>query len=208
MDMISTPCVHCAQSIAIEAVQPELQARRCFHCNAEQVQVLYPAGYREANDLAPTPAEEGGAACYFHEASDAQNVCDDCGRFLCDLCTLAIPMPANAPPDFPERLCPACFENRVALETSNPRWDLFRTTYPRYDLIVGFLILGPVVLFPFLIFSIFTFPAALFILLRYWRFNRTPVRQFRSNMIASLVVAVLGILLWLAIMTVSIMETF
>lgn len=208
MDTLVAPCVRCTQPISIEAVQSEIAAVRCGHCNAEQMQVIYPAAYRDACDLVIAPAVDDGATCYFHESSDAQNLCDDCGRYLCELCTLAIPMPANSPPDFPKRLCPACFENRVNHEVKHQRWDLFRTRYPRYDVVAGFLILGPVILFPFLVFSIFTLPMGLFVLLRSWRFNRTPVQQFRGNMIAALIAGILGIAIWLAILGMSIMETF
>ncbi len=114
-------------------------------------------------------------------------------------------MPANNPPDFPERVCPSCFENRVSLEEKEKQWDLFRTTYPRYDVIAGVMIVAPFVFFPLVALSIFTFPAAVYILLRHWQDNRTPVERFRRSMIVALGAGLAGITFWIFLIITAIM---
>ncbi len=208
MDTVITPCLRCTRPLAIDTMPEEPQELRCGHCHAKQIQAIYPAAYGEREDSASIPAADDGATCYFHLTSDAANLCDDCGRYLCDVCTLPIPMPANNPPDFPRQLCPACFENRVQREVSEMQWDLFRTSYPRYDVIAGVLIVAPIVFFPLALFSIFTFPAAVYILLRHWRHNRTPVERFRRSMIVTLGVGIFGIAVWLLIVANAIVESF
>lgn len=208
MDTVSTSCVRCSRTLSIEGAPSQLLEILCGHCGAKQVQVLYPAGYLEVDDTPTGDAVEGGATCYFHETSDAINLCDDCGRFLCGVCTLPIPLPANCPPDFPERLCPSCFENRVIHEQKHQHWDLFRTNYPRYDVIAGLFVLVPLIIFPLLMLSLFTLPVAVYILLRYWRLNRTPVKHFRGSMVTTLIAALLGIAVWIVILVLSAAEGF
>lgn len=206
MDTVSAPCLRCARPIPVDATQDTPGELRCGHCHAKQVQAIYPTAFRKLAEINPTPTTETGSSCYFHEQSEASSLCDDCGRYLCDLCTLPIPMPANNPTDFPKRLCPACFENRVALEEKEMQWDLFRTIYPRYDVIAGVLIVAPILLFPLSFLSLFTLPAAVFILIRNWRHNRTPVERFRRSMVITLCVGIIGIAFWLFVFAIAITE--
>lgn len=206
MGTVISECLHCKRPVEVETADSEIPELRCGHCGTRQRQIIYPA-YRRASEApapAPAPASDEGASCYFHESVGAVNLCDDCGRYLCELCTLPIPLPASQPADFPERLCPACFENRVNEEERNPQWDLFRTDYPRHDAVAIYLIILPVVLFPFIVLTIITFPVAFYVVLRNWRDCRTPVRHFRRSMVAALILASAGIILWLSIISFNV----
>lgn len=203
---VTAECHHCKRPVAVETVFEKVPELHCGHCGTRQRQIIYPAAFREAEAPEAVPALEDGASCYFHEAAGAVDLCDDCGRYLCPLCTLAIPMPASAPPDFPAQVCPSCFSNRVDSEIREGQWDLFRTDYPRHDIQALFLIIVPVIIFPLMIFSLVTLPVAVYIVLRNWRTCHTPVKHFRKSMLAALVLALFGIMIWLSLIGMTAAE--
>jgi len=206
MGTVTSQCLHCKQLVAVDTDIARTPEFRCTYCATRQRQYIYPAFAHDNGPTPSTPLPEDGASCYFHEGAAAATLCDDCGRYLCELCTLDIPMPASAPPNFPARICPSCFENRVNEETREQQWDLFRSRYPRYDAIAAFLILIPVVFVPLILFTIVTIPMAIYIVIRNWRTCHTPVKHLRGSMLAVLALALFGLTIWLSIIGLTAAE--
>jgi len=193
MGAITSTCLRCNNLVSVDLGQEEIADFRCGFCGARQRQLIYPASWQEHPFVQITPVTEEGARCYHHDNASAENLCDDCGRYLCDLCTLAIPMPASEPADFPQQVCPDCFQHRVDEELRAGEWDLFRTKYRRYDMLALSLIAIPILVFPLFFLSVVTVPIALYLLIRNWRICRTPVQHFQSRLLVGLAVG--GIIL-------------
>ena len=100
MASVTAPCLECKTPLNLDTASWMGAEQRCPQCGTVQVQYVYPDA-ATARDTAPsTPLHDAdGASCYFHTTAAAVSVCDDCGRYLCSLCTLPVPMPANSPPN-------------------------------------------------------------------------------------------------------------
>jgi len=195
--MIVTKCLACAHPLSTNPATLNVAESRCDVCGARQIQLIYPANFLRAEIAHAGKAADGTASCFHHDTSAATEVCDGCGRYLCALCMLEIPLPATSPPDFPKRLCAGCFEHRVNEETTQSAWDLFRTRYTRYDILIGGLVLGVVFLPPLLVLSPFAWPIALILIVRYWRFARTPVGDYGTYLVLFFILSSLGTFFWL-----------
>lgn len=93
-----TRCPRCREEIAA----PELGASRvtCPFCDLPMVWLRRPQG--PAEEVAAAAVRQmGESACFFHPENTAANICPDCGRYICNLCTVA----ADGR-DF----CPSCFD--------------------------------------------------------------------------------------------------
>jgi hypothetical protein len=93
----------------------------CPICRAPVLVNVFPAFAHSHTGSIPQPlGENTEASCFYHLRSRASTPCDECGRFLCSLCTLEIPG---------AKLCPVCFEASVRgrklqhLETSRTMHD-------------------------------------------------------------------------------------
>lgn len=74
----------------------------CPACRSQLSAVFYPAFLNPPEPVSTSSGEralDGEAACFFHAAKRATLSCDQCGRFLCQLCD----MPLGS-----RHLCPVC----------------------------------------------------------------------------------------------------
>lgn len=196
MIAVESACTACHTPLLLDlenALETEITCPGCGAVQFQQIYSAYACGPR-SDDVAPLV--DGNTACFFHETSPAAHICDDCGRYLCALCTLAVPTPANSPPDFPARLCPECFRRRVDREPAEGQWDLFQPEYIRYDLLALLLVIGPVVIFPFYLLTILSGPMAVYVAIRYWRVCRTPVGRPRAGLILALILGFIEMMFW------------
>jgi hypothetical protein len=127
------PCARC------DTVLPEWElagggAATCTACGTPNRVRVYPAILppSEAAPLAATAAE-GEAACYDHPAKRAVAACSQCGRFVCQLCSV----------DFGQGVwCPSCVAagagsaRNIKLETSRDLYDSMALTLPIASLLV------------------------------------------------------------------------
>lgn len=197
MSAIVSHCVSCDAPLPLEGAPSNGIERNCPDCATRQRHYVFPAFLRAEAAPPATPFSDENAACYFHDSVGASTLCDDCGRYLCTLCHVEMPQPANRPAGFPKTVCPACYAHRVAEEHSAP-WDLMQTNYVRYDLMALLLALVPLLLGITFLLTPLTAPIAFFVALRYWGRSRNPVkRYYLLSMLALLLV--MGVLfIWVA----------
>lgn len=127
-------------------------------------------------------AQLAEAACFYHEGKKAEQLCDDCGRFLCSLCTLPIGQ---------DTLCASCLEIRRKNETGDHR---FKSRVVRFDkLAIGLSLIPLIIYFPL---TCITAPASLFVAIRYWKENVGLVSGIRFRMVLAISLGVLQIAGW------------
>lgn len=191
--MVESQCLNCSRAMLIEPAEAPGMERHCPHCSTRQVQQMYPALVRPPAET-QSRAAEAGAGCFFHDSTAASGVCEDCGCYLCALCSFPDPGALDAA-DGP-RLCPVCFA-RHAGDPSGASYNArFRTRYPRHDLAVLFLVLLPVVILPFFLFVIVTAPMALFLAIRHGGKDLSPVSRSKALLTLGAVAALFELLIW------------
>ncbi len=102
------------------------EGKTCPNCHAPVFVKIFPALIQSKTGIFPQRlGEETEASCFYHPQNRAATPCDECGRFLCNLCTLEI---SGA------KLCPVCFDANVRgrklqhLETSRTMHDSIALT--------------------------------------------------------------------------------
>ena len=165
----------------------------CPGCHAPLLVQVFPAFYREQAGAraAESIASDEDASCFYHPRKKAVVPCGQCGRFLCALCDLELDG---------RHLCPGCVEaGRAAHGTLALQNGLLLQGRTLHDKIALSLAAAP--LFPvFLFFSLFTAPAALFMVVRYWNEpRRRPVPAGRGRLIVAGLLALTQLVGWVCV---------
>jgi hypothetical protein len=157
---------------------------RCSGCGVHLRADVFPAAYRRTENGKPSESLKNTkeAGCFYHPDKRAVIHCSMCGRFLCALCDL----------EFGERnLCPAC------LEIGNKKQQLENLANDRilYDNIALFLSVIP---FTFILWflSFITAPAALFVVIRYWKAPSSLLPRSKVRFVVAFILAGLQIAGW------------
>ncbi len=156
----------------------------CKGCGVELRADVFPAINKqpEIGKTSETINSKREAGCFYHPDKQAVIHCSKCGRFLCALCDL----------EFSEQhLCPTCFE------VGNSKQKLENLTNNRmlYDNIALFLSIIP---FTFILWflSFITAPAALFIVIRYWKAPTSIIPRSKARFIIASILAIFQIAGW------------
>lgn len=158
----------------------------CPGCGVPTLVQVFPAFGRPAprGRTAEALASAEDAGCFYHPGKKAVVPCDDCGRFLCALCDLALTADRH--------VCPACAE---AAGRAGPA-GLRGGPYMLYDrLTLGIACLG---LIPGV--NVFVGPVALFLVVRFWNEPRRGVRArgpWRLGVAGALGLVETGFAVWM-----------
>jgi len=178
-------------SVCAFPVPPELWnsagAARCPGCGQRVQALVFPAIRRtRAGDLPQPLGADEEASCFYHPPSRAAVPCDECGRFLCQLCDLDVDG---------RHICPVCFE--AGLTTK--KLATVETRRTMYDTVALALATLPALLFwPVII----TAPWALSMVIRRWNapgslVPRTRIRFYLAGLFAFAEIAGIGFVIWL-----------
>ena len=174
-------CPNCRATVPFEDWNREHAL--CAACRAPLEALVFPALFSQA----PTGSsgdrilEAGEASCFNHPDKRAVVPCDQCGRFLCSLCRV----------DFKgQNWCPACIQS-WKLKGKLSELDPGRTLYDNMALALAFL--PALLIWP----TIFTGPATLYLVFRYWRAPSSLLPRTRIRFVLAAVVACLQIGSWL-----------
>lgn len=148
----------------------------------ESVRIFaFPALHRTATGETALPAlESSDASCFYHPAKQAIVACDSCGRFLCALCDIEISG---------NHRCPGCLETgkrKGKLETVENRRVL-------YDGLALTLAIAPILIWPI---TLLTAPAALFVVVRYWRHPLSILPRTRIRFVFAFLIALAQVCGW------------
>lgn len=207
MNRFSVKCPSCHFPLSAELYNSTEESHLCRSCDAKVKIHALPALYLPVGSVVETrEAELGTSVCFFHETKQAENICDSCGRFLCELCSLPI---GN------ELLCTSCLKRKkedpegseflIPRQTRLDKLALLLSLVPLMVflfilVIVLFLTsyyLGPEIFYDPMSFamlsSVFTAPAAMFLAFRYWRPRGIFIHGWRVRMTVSILLALIEI---------------
>jgi hypothetical protein len=158
------------------------EAARCPACETRILVHIYPALFEApaTGETAEPILEEGTAGCFYHEQKKAVTHCDVCGRFLCALCDV----------DFNgQHVCPACLQ----AGKKKGKLALLDTTRTLWDSAALAVSVVPLLLWPILI---VTAPVALGLAIISFFKPGSLIPRRRWRAVLAMVMAVLGLMLW------------
>ncbi len=178
-------CGACSFPLSAEAWNQDRGAR-CRGCGQQVFAYAFPAIEQSRAGAAPEAIrEDSEASCFFHPDSRAAVPCNECGRFLCNLCDIELDG---------KHLCSACFQSGF----SSNKITTLETRRTMYDTMALALATLPVLLFwPALISA----PAAIYLVIRRWRtplsvVPRTKIRFILAAIFALTEISFVAIGIW------------
>ncbi len=155
-------------------------AADCPSCGSRNIVRLFPAALANAAAARAEFALDGEAACFDHPGKRAISACQQCGRFVCQLC--AVEFGAGV-------WCPSC----VANSSGNARQantDASRILYDTWALTIPFALL---LIWPLTLLSA---PAVIALAIMKWKQPLSLVRRSRWRFVAGLAAGVGEGALW------------
>jgi len=155
----------------------------CPRCKRTLAIYAYPALYekKEIHSAAKT-ASLDDATCYYHPKKKAEEVCDNCGRFLCGLCVLPLGK---------QNLCSVCLE--VQRSKSDENFEL-QPLQMRKDKLAVALVILPLLFWPLTLISA---PTAIVIVIQNWNKKFFFARNSRLSFSFAFIFALLQCAGWL-----------
>jgi hypothetical protein len=131
---------------------------------------------------------QGQAQCYYHPGKIAVVPCSSCGRLLCSLCEI----PFDEGP-----LCTNCLQSG----RKNRQIPVLERSRFLYDSFALALAVWPVIFLPFIFITFITAPAAIYIVLRYWRASSNVVPRSKYRFVLAFLFAVAQLVAWAVLIT-------
>ncbi len=174
-------CLGCRSPLPLDVAQGGKRKVVCTRCRLPAEILLFSAFYREdENRHAVLQALTGDATCFNHPERQALSVCDNCGRLLCGVCSIA----------FNERtLCAACLHREQAQAERDGKG--FNARRSRFDQMALTAIVVSVFVWPL---SFVTASYALYLSVRHWRtpLSLLPYSRWRFVVASLMAIGILA----------------
>jgi hypothetical protein len=166
------PCARCAMPLPKwELLKGD--SAGCPTCGSRNHVLLFPAALAQAAAARPEAAEQGEAVCFDHPGKRAVASCQQCGRFVCQLCAV----------EFGEGVwCPSCVANASG-KAKQANSETSRMLYDTWALAIPFVLLA---IWPLTLLSA---PAVVALAIMKWRQPISLVRRNRWRFAAGLAIA-------------------
>ena len=177
---LTCPC--CSESLPVNLFVAG-QPGQCPACRSQVEAYVFPEFHKDpASRPAIRLAESGQAVCYFHSRYRAMDPCDNCGRFLCEICAISIGS---------RQLCAECLS-----KMRKQRDEAGLVQYAAlFDNVALFLVTAPIIIFFFCFLTIFSAPVSLFLSFYYWsrQWNLLPRSRLRYGLAILLALLLIGL---------------
>ena len=157
----------------------------CPSCEGLLRADVFPALYRKfpAIRSGQTLQTDNEAGCFYHPRKKAVVPCSACGRFVCDLCDVAL----NG-----QHLCPVCFEKGKS-KRKIKSLENHRTCYDTIALMVA------TVSMLIYWFSIFTAPFVIYLTVRHWKSPSSIIPRTKIRFVLAFIIASVQITGWILV---------
>ena len=155
----------------------------CPSCGSGNIVRAFPAMFTDRAVVVPEAALTGEAACYDHPGKRAVAACQQCGRFVCQLCSVELGGVI---------CCPSC----VAAGAGQARAANADAQRTLYDSIALTLPLISLLFWPV---TIATAPASIVISITKWKQPLSLVRPSRWRFVAAIVVSLAMLAGWVLV---------
>jgi hypothetical protein len=176
-------CPHCSGPLPIDLFVAG-RFGRCPACHSQVEAYIFPEFHKAASARSEIHlAQEHEAVCYFHSRYRAKNPCDNCGRFLCEICAINV---GN------RDLCAECLGQ---LRKQRNETGLVHYA-PLFDNVSLFLVTAPVITIFFWFLTIFSAPVSLFLSFYYWPRQWNLLPRSRVRFVLAILFSLILIGLW------------
>ncbi|VGO14334.1 hypothetical protein PDESU_02893 [Pontiella desulfatans] len=182
MNRFCIKCPTCGHPFAAHLYNHGDAAAPCDVCKTKLTIHALPALYRPIGKSAEAlEARLSEAVCFHHADKKAEQVCDDCGRFLCGLCSLPIGE---------ETLCASC----LGLRRKSEGMHALKPKQMRFDKLAMMLSVASVVIMLPMWFTVVV-PmgvalAGIYVAIRYWKRKPELAAGFRARMVVAILLAI------------------
>jgi hypothetical protein len=153
----------------------------CLSCGSHNTVRLFPAALAQGAAAYAETALDGEAACFDHPGKRALSSCQQCGRFVCQLCAV----------QFGDAVwCPSCVAGSSG-KARKANSDTSRTLYDTLALVIPIALL---VIWPLTVLSA---PAVLALAIMKWKQPISLVRPNRWRFVVGLALALMQGGLWI-----------
>ena len=173
------PCARCDMPLPKEELAAG-EGAVCTLCGAANRVRVFPAAFARPPGATPETAAEGEAACFDHPAKRAIAVCQQCGRFVCQLCAVRFGA---------ETWCPSC----VAAGSGRARAASQVTALTLFDSIILTIPFAALLFWPL---TALTAPCTVTLAAMTWKKPLSPVRRWRWRFLAGTGVSLVELGLW------------
>jgi hypothetical protein len=161
------------------------QFQTCPNCSAQIVATVFPAITTPSGNNAGIRCEPGESSCFFHTENRAEAVCDGCGRFLCQLCSISFG---------PRKVCPDCvYRNR-----RDKSDQLLVDQAVLYDNIAVLTLALSLLTFSYFVLGLVISLLVLCLVFVGWRYQRPLVPRSRFRFGIALILALAGAGGWIS----------
>src|ERR1700722_6703308 len=176
-------CPNCSQRLPIDLFVAG-PIHQCPTCYSIVEAYIFPEFHRDPSSPPQIQlALEHEAACYFHSRFRAMTPCDNCGRFLCEICAISVGS---------RQLCPECLA-----QLRKQRNEMGLVYYaPLFDGVALFLVIAPLVTVIFWFFTILAAPVSLFVSFYYWSRQWNLLPRSRLRFVIAILLSLLLIAAW------------
>jgi hypothetical protein len=160
------------------------QFQVCPGCSSQVMTTAFPAITTPAGTSSIVPCEPGESSCFFHSNNRAETICDECGRFLCGLCSVSFGK---------RKLCPDCiYRNRR--QKIDP---LLIDQAILFDNIAISILALSVLTLSYLFLGLIISLLAVCLVFIGWKYQRTLVRRSRFRFGIGLILGLIGAGAWI-----------
>lgn len=178
--MVGSPELKCPSCYTGYISQTEDAFSECKDCKAKYKFFLFPELFLKKKTEENLQATEGSSVCYFHPEKSAAIECTECGRLICNLCSIKIGEKTR---------CPGCLHSGENKEQKNERFLMSS---------LAFMLAVYPVLFIFTIyFTCITAPAAFVCSILAWRRPGPMFALWRWREIFALILSTIQIIIWI-----------
>jgi hypothetical protein len=176
-------CPRCGESLPVNLFVAG-QPGRCPACHSQVEAYIFPEFDKNPSARSGIRlAQEHEAVCYFHSRYCATNPCDNCGRFLCEICAINVGS---------RHLCAECLS-----QLRKQRDESGLVHYAAlFDNVSLFLVTAPVITIFFWFLTIFSAPVSLFLSFYYWSRQWTLLPRSPIRFVLAILFSLLLIALW------------
>ena len=152
----------------------------CTLCGAANRVRVFPAAFSRSAGATPEAAAAGEAACFDHPAKRAIAACQQCGRYVCQLCAVRFGA---------ETWCPSC----VAAGSGRARAASQATSLTLFDSVALTIPFAALLFWPL---TALTAPCTVTLAAMTWKKPLSPVRRWRWRFLAGIGVSLVEFSFW------------